>query len=133
MNISEPTLIFSAWQSALDTEQNRKNVAWFKLQLKQHGVPYAIAQGSYHGELEPSLVVHDTASARRIVQRLCRLLKQESILAIDANRSARLETCDGQLIESLGILRNVPEGAARACDSWSRIGDQFFTTEAIRE
>ncbi len=131
MNISEPTLIFSAWQAGIDTQANRKNVSWLKLQLKQHGVPYVIAQGSYHGELEPSLVVHDTASARRIVQRLCRLLKQESILAIDANRHAQLETCYGALIEPLGILRNVPENIARACDSWSRVGAQFYTTDSL--
>jgi len=128
MNIQQPALVFSAWQTGLDTEQNRKHVAWIKLQLKQHGVQYAIAQGCYKKDCEPALVVLDTEPARGIVQRLCRLLKQESILAIDANRHARLETCDGALIESLGTLRNVPEKVARARDNWTRVGDQFYIT-----
>jgi len=133
MNIQQPALVFSAWQRDIDTEQNRKNVAWVKLQLKQHGVEYAIAQGCYKQDCEPALVVLDTDHARGIVQRLSRLLKQESILTIDANRHARLETCDGQLIESLGILRNVPEKAARACDAWTRVGERFYTTELMQE
>ena len=128
MNIQQPALVFSAWQADIDTEQNRKNVAWIKLQLKQHGVSYAIAQGSYKGATEPALVVLDAEPARGIVQRLSRLLKQESILAIDANRHARLETCDGVLIESLGTLRNVPEKVARNRDNWTRVGDQFYIT-----
>jgi len=131
MNIQQPALVFSAWQNDIDTEQNRKNVSWVKLQLKQHGVEYAIAQGCYKRQTEPALVVIDTEHARVIVQRLSRLLKQESILAIDANRHAQLETCDGVLIESLGILRNVPEQVARACDAWTRVGERFYTTESL--
>jgi len=131
MNIQQPALVFSAWNKDIDTEQNRKNVSWVKLQLKQYGVSYAIAQGCYKGQTEPALVVIDAEPARGIVQRLSRLLKQESILAIDANRAARLETCDGTLIAGLGTLRNVPEQVARACDAWTRVGEQFYTTESL--
>jgi len=131
MIISEPVLIFSAWRDVLNVQENRRNVSALKLLLKDENVRYTVAQGSYKGQTEPALVVIDTEPARRIVQRLCRHLNQESILAVDANRHARLENCHGHLIESLGTLRNVPENVARACDAWTRVGENFYTTESL--
>lgn len=128
MNITEPVLIFSAWQAALPTQDNRRHVAWAKNQLRHNDVQFTTAQGCYQGQTEPALVVIDTELSRGIVQRLCRALHQESILAVDANRVARLETCDGNLIESLGKLRSVPEHVAKARDAWTRVDNQFYIT-----
>lgn len=122
-------LIFSAWRDVLGIQENRRNVAALKQDLKAADVQYTVAQGCYKGATEPALVVTDTPHARRIVQGLCRHLNQESILAVDADRHAQLETCYGNLIEALGVFRNVPEGAARSCDAWTRIGTDFYTTE----
>jgi hypothetical protein len=132
MNITEPVLIFTAWRDHVTEEVNRASVAYMKRALDKRGIPYRSAQGCYKGLLEPAIVVYGyDGAALATVQGFARLFEQESILAVDANRAARLETCDGTLIRGLGKLRNVPENVARALDAWTRVGNQFYTTESL--
>ena len=131
MNLVKPCLIFTAWREHMPDQINRDSQRYVKRALTQRGVNFTVAQGCYKGACEPSLIVIDTARARAIVQGFARLFEQESILAVDVNRQARLETCDGELIRGLGTLRHVQENVARACDSWSRVGAEFYTTDTL--
>lgn len=133
MNIAEPVIIFTAWRADKPTQVNRDSVAYVKSALDARGIAYRSAQGCYKGETEPAIVVYGYNDAERAtVQEFARLFEQESLLLVDANRAARLESPDGELIETLGIFRNVPEGAARSCDAWTRIGTEFYTTELMQ-
>jgi hypothetical protein len=132
MNLQRAVLIFSAWRAHVTDEKvNHASVNYVKRALDKRGIKWQAAQGVYKGNSEPAIVVIDTASTRATVQGLARLFEQESILLVDCNGAARLETCDGTLIRGLGKLRNVPENVARALDAWTRVGNQFYTTESL--
>lgn len=131
MYLTKAVLIFTAWRDHMPEEVNRASVEYVKNALDKRGFAWVAAQGCYNGCMEPAIVVLDTESARDTVQGLARLFDQESILVVDANRAARLETCDGTLIRGLGTLRIVAENVARACDAWTRIGENFYTTESL--
>ena len=132
MDIRKPAIVFSAGRAHVTDELvNRASVSYVKRALDKRGIAWKAAQGVYKGNSEPAIVVIDTASTRATVQGLARLFEQESLLLVDCNGSARLETCDGTLIRGLGKLRNVPENVARALDNYTRVGDQFYTTESL--
>ena len=128
MNTIRPAIVFSAWQARESETQNRLNVDWVKRQLTKSSIGYRVACGCYRGDLEPSIVLADTGDAIATVRRFARLFKQESILRIDANGLSRLEDCDGNTLQNLGKLREVPEQIAKARDSWTRVGDKFYIT-----
>ena len=130
MNILKPAIVFSAWRADKPVQVNRDSVAYVKSALDSRGIEYKSAQGCYKGQTEPAIVVIDTDSTRATVQGFARLFEQESLLYVDANRAARLESPDGELIASLGRLRAVPEHVAKGRDAWTRVDDQFYITTA---
>lgn len=130
MNHFSPVILFSAWRAGRPAQVNRDSVAYVKSALDARGIAYKSAQGCYKGATEPAIVVIDTDATRATVQGFARLFEQESLLLVDANRAARLESPDGELIESLGRLRAVPEHVAKGRDAWTRVNDQFYITTA---
>ena len=128
MNVFEPVIVFSAWRADKPEQVNRDSVEYVKNVLDRRGIPYRSAQGCYKGQTEPAIVVIDTDATRDAVQGLAWLFEQESLLYVDANRAARLETPGGTLIDTLGVLRAVPEHVAKARDAWTRVDDRFYIT-----
>lgn len=130
MNIFKPVIVFSAWRAHVSDDVNRHSVAYVKSALDARGIAYQSAQGCYKGQTEPAIVVIDTENTREVAQNFARLFKQESLLFVDANRAARLESPDGELLADLGRLRAVPEHVAKGRDAWTRVDDQFYITTA---
>lgn len=130
MNHFSPVIVFSAWRALASESENRAAVEYVKSALDSRGIEYKSAQGCYKGQTEPAIVVIDTENTREVAQNFARLFKQESLLFVDANRAARLETPDGELLETLGRLRAVPEHVAKGRDAWTRVDDQFYITTA---
>ena len=129
MNIFEPVIIFTAWRADMPEQVNRDSVSYVKCALDERGIAYRSAQGCYKGQTEPAIVVYGyDAAALDVAQGFARLFEQESLLLVDANRAARLESPDGDLIKDLGKLRAVPEHVAKAQDAWTRIDDLFYIT-----
>ena len=126
MNTSTPTIIFSVYRAEISAGLNAMAVSRAKAVLKKRGIPYFKAIGCYKGQQEPAFVLQDVADNLAIVQKLATWYKQESILLIDANRQARLETVDGELIESLGQFRETRKGIAEQRDSWTECHGRYW-------
>ena len=98
--------------------------------LRHEGFAIAECTGCYKGKDERSILVIDetpsSPSTERALLRLARLHGQESILAADAARVARLIYVDKWIKdESLGRFVQVDEDTAREHDAWTERGGHF--------
>lgn len=107
MNLFTPFFILSAADSRHGLRYNVTNHAALLLTLRKLGYAVAECTGRYGGALEKSiLVIDETPSSpdtERTLLELARHYGQEAILAVDANRAARLIPLDRwKRPESLG-------------------------------
>lgn len=123
MNTTTPTIIFSVCNAHGDAFGNAHRHA--KSVLNQRGIPYFEGTGCYKGEREDCFILQDIVDNLATVQQLAKWYQQESILLIDANRQARLETPQGELIKSLGTFREVRAPAAKY-DAWTRHDGRYW-------
>ena len=127
MRTESPAIIFSVYRSKVSETINKANHVNAGLLLKSHGIRFAECDGVYKGQHEKSyLVLCTDPDAERVVRNLATWHLQESVLAIDANRNARLETPAGSLIAELGRFVNVPESVAVREDGYTALSGQFF-------
>ena len=131
MNIELPFFILSASSDACGDAENKARHKMLRRQLRDAGLAIAECTGCYAGDLEQSILVLDewpaTLSTRGIVMRLARAWGQESILEVDANRSARLSFTNGNSAESLGIFTAVRPEYAKGCEAWTRRAGQYYS------
>ncbi len=128
MNTSIPTIIFSVHQHDFSAHENVLTNAYAKSFLYHHGIPYFNATGCHKGQREAAFVLQDVADNLDAVRHLAVAYQQESILRIDANRQARLETPQGDLIETLGKFQVTCECSAKKHDAWTKCNGRYWVT-----
>ena len=127
MKTSQPFIIFSAFENGIEGKHNLERDSRVRELLSRHSIQFESVVGSYNGEKELSLLVADTTEIRAIVDLVCILYNQESILACDANKRCRLEFTDPDRSPvELGLWREITENSTG--NSWSRINGRYFTT-----
>ncbi len=97
-----------------------------KTLLKARGIPYFEATGCYKRRREPSLVLQDVADNIKTVRQLANWYRQESILLIDANRHAILQTPRGDFVESLGQFNEVTQEESVFLDAWTECNGRYW-------
>ncbi len=129
MNHSTPVIIFSVYRADRSSRYNRTEHDIAVRHLEFYNVAFATGCGRYHGQAERCIVVvlHNDV-AERTARFLANLYKQESVLYVDANQQARLETPDGELIESLGSFIQVSQITAVAKGSYTAVNGRHWIT-----
>ncbi len=128
MNRSVPAIVFSSWRESLPENVNNNALQAAEIELAANGIPYFSALGFYKGNQEPVFVLQDVADNLKTVRKIARWNGQESILLIDANRRARLETVDGDLIGALGQFCEITETESKQVDAWTLCDGRYFST-----
>ena len=130
MNTEIPLYIFSAASTACGNAENKARHKMLRGQLRGYGLAIAECDGQYNGVNERSILVIDekpvSLSTRGTVMRLARAWGQESILEVDANRSARLVFTNGNSAESLGKFAAVTSQYAKHANAWTRRNNQYY-------
>ena len=102
--------------------------------LDKNNVTYTVGVGSYKGAVERCIMVvcYDKI-AERVARYLAARYNQESVLYVDADRLARLETPQGDLIERLGHLVNVSRSEATKADAYTMIDGQYWVAVKVSD
>ena len=129
MNNEQPIVIFSAYHKDNSLRENIRNHTDACHYLKYKGVPFSTGRGYYKGNAEECImVVLNSLTAQTVVRYLATINNQESVLHVDGARLARLETSDGELIETLGKLVQVSAAIAIREDSYTVINGGHWIT-----
>lgn len=134
MDIKTPVIIFSTDRTERNlrenAEQHQRAVAF----LERNNVMFLVGEGHYKGVHETAImVVLYNAQSEKAARTLATLADQDSILYCDAERLARLETCDGDLIETLGRLVCVSASEAIQEDAYTVMDDKYYVTRPISD
>jgi hypothetical protein len=133
MNTQVPFYIVSAELAELDETCNNARSATLAAQLRKLGYAIADVTGCYKGRTERAFLVLDDRPnlewCHADVLRLARTYCQESILAVDANRRARLIWCKTGFFESIGNWKGASESNAKARDAWTARAGHYYIVE----
>lgn len=143
MNTQIPFYVISAEREVLSTQENGDRSNWLGVLLRDAGLQFDIALGSYVGRIERSFIVYEpalqfadigpTIQARmsQQLQRLARLFNQDSYIYVDANRFATLQDKTGKLIQHLGTWYQIePSEFNVFSKSWTKTADGRYWTAA---
>lgn len=93
-------------------------------QLNRIGLSPKLVDGRYNGVNEKSLVL--PISAMKLVEKLARQFKQESILIVYSDRSAALKFIEKDSIESIGNFTEVSQQVALSGNAFSLINQRYY-------
>lgn len=129
MNTVEQVVILSAERSELSFESNRQRSINLASCIEELGLRFREATGVYKGVEETSFVVivRDNTEVDVLKDFAFKNFGQESILHQDSNQEAHLIYNDGK-VERLGRLEQVSEEEALKQDSFTIMGNKFYTT-----
>lgn len=106
MNTFTPFYIVSGALAACDPQANKDRTDSLERWLRAEGFATVQVNGCYKGKREPAILVLDDRPGNDLCEsaviRLARQYDQESVLAVDSNRQARLIYCDGGHFETIG-------------------------------
>ena len=106
MNTFTPFYIVSGALSVYTPRMNADRTDSLERWLRHEGFATVQVKGCYAGEREPSILVLDDRAyndvCEQTVLRLARQYDQESVLAVDANRHARLIFCEFENTKAIG-------------------------------
>jgi len=124
-----PFAVISAELSTLNAEGNAPRTAALRRDLDKAGARFASVLGSYKGSRENSFaVLLPTYAGWHAVQVLGRRYDQESVLLVNADRSAALHYYDGRC-ESVGTWTAVD--SVEGLDAWTQDGSgQYYAVKA---
>lgn len=130
MNTFTPFYIVSGALPGLEDRENAARCETVQRWLESDGYATAVVRGCYQGAIEPAiLVIDDRDDCRAAVLRVARQYAQDSILAVDANRAARLVYCETGERESLGQWQCVTEFEAKKRDAWTSRAGFYYIAE----
>lgn len=135
MNLSPAFYIISAARESLNDAEIASRTATLLEQV--HGIGYAAAlcKGHYGGVDEPCILVIDEEPGNldcfTDMLRLARIYRQESVLAVDCNRAARLLFTDYSGPEALGLFVNVSQEEAKSAGDYTERDGRFYTCVAL--
>ncbi len=133
MNTFTPFYIVSGALSVYNPRINADRTDSLERWLRAEGFATVQVQGCYEGEREPSILVVDDRAyndvCEQAVLRLARQYDQKSILAVDANRQARLIFCAFGNFKAIGRWRAVhPDQVMDNPDaSYTERAGQYYT------
>lgn len=135
MNLSPAFFIISAARDNLDDSEIAGRTDTLLRQLQGVGYASAPCKGLFGGRKEPCVIVIDenpgTPDCAADVMRLARVYRQDSVLAVDCNRAARLLFCDARVPLSLGVFISVSQGEAEAAGDYTERDGRFYICEPI--
>jgi len=109
--------IISPEKSCKSRDVNSLRIDTMRAVLESDGYPFKSLEGCYKGLTEKSFLICDISEAEAL--RLAIHYGQESILYLDADRSAFLIFADGSETQALGEFKSVPRALAKNHDSWT--------------
>lgn len=126
MNKHPEKLIFSVHADDRSEYANRMALENAKAALVNNAIPFIEAEGCYKGQKERNIVA--IVNSRSITA--CRLIaagnNQESVLYVDSDGMAQLQTPAGRALANLGLLQQVSEVKALAADGYTKIGNDYW-------
>lgn len=131
MNRFTPFYIVSGARPDFSSLANGNRTDSLERWLRAGGFATVQVNGCYKGNRERSILIIDDAPSNSLcesaVMRLARQYEQESVLAVDANRQARLIYCDDRSFESIGQWRGVSKKTAEHSDAYTERAGQYYT------
>lgn len=120
-------IIFSVYQANYSDQSNQFNHENTLGLLEGLGVKYIEVKGVYNGSAETSILV--SSSQKQLVERICRLYRQECFLNVDENNNAELifttEKNEGKRI-GLGVWQQATKAVAESFDGYTQHGDEYY-------
>ena len=133
MNTHTPFYIVSGALSVYSPRINADRTDSLERWLRAEGLATVQVNGCYEGKREPAILVLDDRPinfcCEKAVMRLARQYDQESILAVDANRQARLIYCAFGNSKAIGRWRAVSADYAmdNPSASYTERAGQYYT------
>jgi hypothetical protein len=133
MKTFDPIFFLSGARDSLTEKESQDRTTSLRYLLGDTGADVVACNGSYKGKAEPSLLVvarGDSAEGMRVLLlSFASLYEQESILAVDANRQARLVFTDGREDVPLGAFKPVSKAHAMRADAYTEFGGSYYVCE----
>ena len=130
MNIANSFIIFSAAREGREGNENDAQHAIAREYLRNASIPFIEVNGVYKGIAERSLLATVTKPEdRAYILATAKAFDQESVLAVDGARQARLETTDGTLIARLGAFKLVDSIEGR--DAYTELDGKFYACDGV--
>ncbi len=133
MNTFTPFYIVSGALSVYNPRMNADRTDSLERWLRAEGFATVQVNGCYKGEREPAILVLDDRAdndvCEQAVIRLARQYDQESVLAVDANRQARLIFCAFGNVNAIGRWHavNVDTVMNKPDASYTERAGQYYT------
>ena len=133
MNTFTPFYIVSGALSVYNPRMNADRTDSLERWLRAKGFATVQVNGCYEGEREPAILVVDDWPGNELcesaVMRLARQYDQESILAVDSNRQARLIFCEFENTKAIGRWHavNADTVMSNPSASYTERAGQYYT------
>lgn len=120
-------VILSAERSELNAFQNMGNTLEMKEALTRRSMEFIEVNGVYKGTKEKSFAVKMNSSGDiHWIKAVARFFKQESVLAVDANKRAVLVFMGDNSGIELGTFHKVPKSVADSLEAYTETEDGFY-------
>lgn len=132
MNTIRPFTILSGDRADLPDDENAQRTEFLTRQLQNENIQTLPVRGRFAGTPEHSVLVFDTDEYRdETVHRLANAYHQDSLLHVDANRRASLESLQDGTRTELGTFREVSASEAASLRAFTQTSDgRFFAAVA---